>query len=745
MNSEHIRNFVVISHVDHGKSTLADRFLELTGTVEKRKMREQFLDQMELEREKGITIKMQPVRMVYKTPIDADQNADTRGLLYEELTYKIRGAAFSIYNKLGPAFKESIYQKALIEELQKAGLPFEKEKTIDITYEGKKVGTYRPDFIVNGKIIIEIKALPFIGKLEKKQTWHYLKGSPYRLALLINFGSSELQIERIVYDYIRDNPRIDPRESAQVEYILNLIDTPGHADFTYEVSRALAAAEGAVLLVDGTQGIQAQTVANLMLAKKENLLIIPAINKIDLPFCRIEETKEELKQLTGCNDDDIYLISGKTGEGVRELLSGIIKKIPPPVSTKGALLRALIFDSQFDVYKGVIAHVRVFDGEVRAGEKLKLSQTGVEFEALETGIFQPQLLKTECLEAGGIGYVASGIKEPREIMVGDTITRNIDISKYRVEPLPGYAEPKAVVFASVYQENADEYERFRDALKKLKLNDASLFFEPETSASLGRGFRMGFLGMLHLEITGERLRREYGLPLIFSTPSVSYKIRLQNGVEMKLYSAARFPENQKLAEIAEPWVGLTVITSDKYIGSTMKLLEGIRGKYVLQEHLGFGRIEVKYEAPLSEIIVDFYDRLKAVTEGYGSMSYELIDFRPGNLVKLDILIAGERHEAFSSIVPRDRAYEEGRRMTSKLKESLPRQLFPVAIQAAIGSDIIARETLPAIKKDVTGYLYGGDRTRKMKLWKKQQRGKKRLKEMGRVEIPQEVFLKMLRK
>lgn len=628
-SSNHIRNFVIIAHVDHGKSTLADRFLELTGTVEKRKMREQFLDQMDLEREKGITIKMQPVRMVYK-----------------------------------------------------------------LTTNDQQLTTNRKSSVVSRE--------------------------------LSNSGQ---------------------------EFVLNLIDTPGHVDFAYEVSRALAAVEGAVLLVDGTQGVQAQTVANMMLAKKENLFIIPAINKIDLASCQIEETRKELKQLLSCSDNDINLISGKTGEGVRELLENIIAKIPPPRGEREAPLRALIFDSQFDNYKGVIAHVRIVDGQMLSRQKVKLAQTGAGFEVLEVGVFHPALGPTAQLSAGEIGYAASGLKEPQKIRAGDTITKlNIknQISKIAeeltvTEALPGYQEPKPMVFASVYPENADDYELFRDALQKLKLNDASLFFEPESSLALGRGFRMGFLGLLHLEIAGQRLEREYGLRLIFSTPSVSYRIKMRDGKAETLYSAAKFPESRDIVEITEPWAGLTIITSDKYIGTTMQLLQGVRGKYIKQEHLGVGRVEIKYEAPLAEIIVDFYDRLKAATEGYGSMSYELIDFRPGNLVKLDILIAGALHEAFSAIVPKDNAYAEGRRLTKKLKELLPRALFPVAIQASIGGDVIARETLTALKKDVTGYLYGGDRTRKMKLWKKQQKGKKRLKEMGRVEIPTEVFLKMLKK
>jgi len=765
MSIDRIRNFCIIAHIDHGKSTLADRFLELTGTVEKRKMREQFLDQMELEREKGITIKMQPVRMLY-TRTDADKErtgteiVDGGGLLYEDITYKIRGVVFNVRKQIGLGHKESVYQNALALEFAKRGIKFEKEKRLDVLYDGKKVGIYQPDFLVEDKVIVEIKALSFVGKIEEKQVWHYLKGTPFKLALLVNFSPRGADIERIINLPLQSvSVQSVPGPSKSV-YTLNLIDTPGHVDFTYEVSRALAAVEGAILLVDGTQGIQAQTVANLALAKKEGLVIIPAINKIDLPTCRVDETTDEMKTMLGCEPEDIFLVSGKTGEGVEELLKAVIEKIPPPKTsyqlpvtnnqlpvTSNQLLRALVFDSQFDIYKGVVAHIRIFGGEMQAGDKLRLIKTSAVFEALEVGEFRPALVKTEKLTHGMIGYVASGLKEAEQIRVGDTITTGIGSLYTGIRSLAGYAEPKPVVFASVYPEEADDYERFREALKKLKLNDAALFFEPESSEALGRGFRMGFLGMLHLEITGERLLREYALSLVFSTPSVSYRIKTRSGGEELVYSAARFPENQKVFEIQEPWAKVSIITSEKHLGAVMNLLKEARAKHVSTDYLGHGRVEIVEESPLKEIIVDFYDRLKGVTEGYGSMSYEIIGYRPADLVKVDIFIAGDLHSEFSQIVPKDRAYEEGRRLTVKLKELMPPALFPIAIQAGIGSDIIARETVPALKKDVTGYLYGGDRTRKMKLWKKQQRGKKRLKERGTgsVDIPADVFIKMLKK
>lgn len=631
-----IRNFVIIAHVDHGKSTLADRFLELTGTIEKRKMREQFLDQMELEREKGITIKMQPVRMSYKL--------------------------------------------------------------------------------------------------------------------------------------------------QATSYVLNLIDTPGHVDFSYEVSRALAAVEGAILLVDATQGIQAQTLANLHLAQKEGLMIIPVINKIDLPSAEVEKTEEELRQILNqplsyadeteaCTKELLYKsvptvsskrpsmtmrISAKTGEGVENLLRAVVERIPPPLiaeRNRGDDLRALVFDSLYDPYLGVVAYVRIFEGVLHQAEKIKFMASGAEAEAVELGFFLPERIPTDKLSAGEIGYVATGIKEPELVRVGDTITRNIDLSKFRnIEMLPGYKEPPPMVFASLYPENADEYDKLRDALKKIKLNDASIFFEPESSDALGRGFRVGFLGMLHMEIIGERLKREYGINAIFSAPSVALHVILKgqgaNSApdaknQLIVYSASRLPDENLISEIQEPWVKVEIITPQKFLGNVLKLLQDTRGNYLSQRFLGTERLAIIYEAPLKDILTYFFDKLKSVTEGYGSMGYEWLEYRTGDLSRLDILIAGEKEETFSEIVPREKVYAEGRRIVGKLKELLPKQLFAVSIQAASGGRIVARETLPALKKDVTGYLYGGDRTRKMKLWKKQQRGKKKLKERGVVKIPHEVFLKMI--
>lgn len=567
MNQGNIRNFVIISHIDHGKSTLADRFLEITNTVDKRKMQPQYLDRMALERERGITIKMQPVRM------------------------------------------------------------------------------------------------------ERK------------------------------------------------DYILNLIDTPGHVDFSYEVSRSLAAVEGAILLVDATKGVQAQTIANLDMAQKQKLKIIPAINKIDVANNeQVEVTKKELANLLKIEEQEIFLISAKTGDGIEQLLETIIKNIPVPNGEK--FFRALIFDSEYDFYKGVIAYIRVVDGNIKKGDKIYLIGSKTNSEAIEVGYFKPEMNSCNELKTGEIGYIATGLKDIERCRVGDTI------SKSKIEPLKGYQEPQPMVFASFYPVDSDNHDELKDGLGKLKLNDASLTFEAESSEGLGRGFRCGFLGMLHLEIISERLKRDYDLDLIITSPSVIYE----------------FSDKK----IQEPWIELEIITPNNYLGPTMKLLETLRGEYKDTKQLGYDKLILRFETPLSEIIRGFYDKLKSVTSGYGSMSYKLIGYREGDLVKLDILLAGEKVEAFSKIVPKERAYNEGRKLTKLLKEIIPPQLFTVSIQAAIGGKIIARETKRALRKDVTGYLYGGDYTRKKKLLEKQKKGKKKMAKFGKVNLSSEVFLKVLK-
>ena len=603
---ENIRNFSIIAHIDHGKSTLADRFLELTGTVPKEKMRPQYLDMMDLEREKGITIKMQPVRMKYQ------------------------------------------------------------------------------------------------------------------------------------------------------DFILNLIDTPGHVDFSYEVSRSLAAVEGAILLVDVTKGIQAQTIANLELAKGQKLVIIPVLNKIDSAQARIQETKKELADLLNITEDEIFEISAKQGTNVEKLLEAVIEKIPAPKGDAEKALRALIFDSKYDAYKGIIAYVRIIDGKITSNEKIYLIQVDSEGEAKEIGFFNPQLSPQKEMTAGEIGYIATGIKETGKVRAGDTIT----IKDTKIEPLPGYQEPKPMVFASFYPENPDQFDLLKDALNKLKLNDPSLTFEPEMKESLGRGFRCGFLGTLHAEIISERLHREYGLNLVISTPQVLYKIINQKNQEISVYSSSDWPSPQEIKEKREPWARLEVLTSQNYLGSVLELLREFKARKVDEANASSSPfanarvIETKYfsqelfiliyEVPLRQILTGFYDRLKGVSQGFASMNYQILDWRPADLEKLEILIAGKKEEAFSRIVSKNEAEKEGRAVVKKIKEFLPPQLFSVPLQAVIGGKIIARETLRAKGKDVIAPLYGGDYTRKRKLLEKQKKGKKELKEKGKVNIPSRVFLEIFK-
>jgi GTP-binding protein LepA len=604
-----IRNFSIIAHIDHGKSTLADRFLELTGTIAKRKMQEQVLDQMELERERGITIKLQPVRMKYRV--------------------KIR------------------------------------------------------------------------------------------------------------------NPKSEVADSVQ-EYELNLIDTPGHVDFSYEVSRSMAAVEGAILLVDATKGVQAQTLANLKLAQEQGLTIIPVVNKIDMPTARPEQIKEELASLLNIASDDIMEVSGKTGQHVDELLERVIEKVPAP-ELKGddKTTRAVIFDSTFDAYKGVIAFIRVVDGDIKKNARVRAWATGAQFDALEVGFFAPRLTADTQLEPGQIGYVATGLKDPGKIRVGDTLTLATTGDDF--EPLPGYREMRPMVFASFFPENNEQYDELKDALAKLKLTDAALVYEPESSAGLGRGYRLGFLGMLHVEIVSERLTREFGLKLIVTTPSVQYEVRTKDGRSHLIRAAALLPDPSRIEHIAEPMVSLEIITPTEHMGNVMELMGHVRNFYIETKYLGAETAVLLYSVPLAEIVTDFYDRLKSVSQGYASMSYEPTGMEVADLVRLDILVAGDLVEPFSRIIPHSAATRVGRAMVEKLKKTLPRQLFQVTLQAAVGGKILAREDISAMRKDVTGYLYGGDVTRKMKLLKKQKKGKERMKETGKVQIPHDVFLKMLRK
>ncbi len=591
-----IRAFAILAHVDHGKTTLSDRLLELTGTIPSRQMREQFLDAMDLEREKGITIKAHPIRMQYRA---RDGNT----------------------------------------------------------------------------------------------------------------------------------------------YVLYLIDTPGHVDFSYEVSRSVAACEGAVLLVDVTQGIEAQTLANASLAVEQGLEIIPVVNKIDLPNAEIAQVKADLHSALGFREDEILLVSAKEGTGVPDLLEAIVARIPPPLGSADAPLRALIFDSKYDSYKGVLAYVRVRDGTVRAGSRALLMQTQKTSDVLEVGIFSPDLRPTEQLEAGEVGYVATGLKTVADSRVGDTLTSADAPAR---EPLPGYRPAKPMVFAGFYPSESDDYPELREALEKLKLNDAAFTYEPESSGALGHGFRCGFLGVLHMEIVQERLEREYAVDLIATAPSVEYRVVLQGGQELAIENPAKLPDPGSILEVREPWVKLTVITPGAYVGPVMELVQNRRGEYIDMSYLDPQRAMLRYEMPLGEVIVDLHDHLKSRSQGYASMDYELAQYRAADLARLDILVAGQRVDALSMIVHGDRAYKAGLALVTKLKELIPRQLFEVPVQAAIGGKVISRATVKPLRKNVLAKCYGGDITRKRKLLEKQKEGKKRLKRVGNVEIPQEAFLAVLR-
>ncbi|SCG50492.1 translation elongation factor 4 [Micromonospora coxensis] len=593
-----IRNFCIIAHIDHGKSTLADRMLQLTGVVDPRQMRAQYLDRMDIERERGITIKSQAVRM----------------------PWTIR--------------------------------------------EGDRTG-----------------------------------------------------------------------EAA----VLNMIDTPGHVDFTYEVSRSLAACEGAILLVDAAQGIEAQTLANLYLALENDLRIIPVLNKIDLPAAQPEKYAEELAHLIGGDPADCIRVSGKTGEGVPYLLDEIVRQFTPPVGDAEAPARAMIFDSVYDVYRGVVTYVRVIDGRISARDRIKMMSTGAVHELLEIGVISPEMVKADALGVGEVGYLITGVKDVRQSRVGDTVTIN---SRPATEALGGYKDPKPMVYSGLYPIDGSDYPNLRDALDKLKLNDAALVYEPETSGALGFGFRCGFLGLLHLEIIRERLEREFNLDLISTAPNVVYRAIQEDGEEVVVTNPSEYPTG-KIAEVYEPTVRATVLTPNDYVGAVMELCQGRRGNLLGMDYLSADRVELRYTLPLAEIIFDFFDQLKSRTKGYASLDYEPSGEQASDLVKVDILLHGEPVDAFSAIVHKDKAYSYGTTIAAKLRNLIPRQQFEVPIQAAIGSRVIARETIRAIRKDVLAKCYGGDISRKRKLLEKQKEGKKRMKMVGRVEVPQEAFIAAL--
>jgi GTP-binding protein LepA len=596
MEKDRIRNFCIIAHIDHGKSTLADRMLQLTGTISDREMMEQVLDSMELEREKGVTIKASAVRMIYQA-----QNGES--------------------------------------------------------------------------------------------------------------------------------------------YELNLIDTPGHVDFSYEVSRALMACEGTLLVVDATQGIEAQTLANLYLALDADLVIVPVINKIDLPSARVDEVAEDIHNLLGIEPERILRISAKEGINVDQVLETVVKEVPPPKGEVDAPLQALIFDSHYDSYKGVVAYVRVMHGKINSTDMLRMMSTNVDIRPVEIGVFAPDMKPVKELQAGDVGYIATGLKTVSECRVGDTITTTVRPAD---KPLPGFRHPKPMVFAGIYPVEGEDYEDLKEALEKLQLNDASLVFEPEKSQALNFGFRCGFLGLFHMEIIQERLEREYDLDIVVTAPSVEYEIVLNSGEVIRIDSPAQLPDESQITEIREPWMILQIITPVDYYGTVMELVKKRRGIFKEQEYPAPTRVQLSFEIPLSELIVDFFDELKSRTRGYASMDYHFADYRPGNLTKLEVLVGGEPVDALATIVHRDNAYHKGQALVSKLKELIPRQLFDVAIQASANGRIISRANVKALRKDVLAKCYGGDITRKKKLLEKQKRGKRRMKMVGNVEIPQEAFMAILR-
>ena len=595
MNTSHLRNFCIIAHIDHGKSTLADRLLEETKTLSKKEMKSQVLDSMDLERERGITIKSHPIQMKYT-------------------------------------------------------------------------------------------------------------------------------------------------DSKKNEFVFNLIDTPGHVDFTYEVSRSLAACEGTLLLVDSVQGVEAQTVSNAYLAIDNDLTIIPVINKVDLPSARVDIVREQLVELIGCEKNDILSASAKTGEGIEEIFDAIINKIPPPDDRSDKPLRAMIFDSVHDNYKGAIPYIRVFDGVIKAGEKAKFFAHDHDYDITEVGHFILKQMPSDELRAGDVGYFLGSIRDVSHVLPGDTVTNKNDKN---LEALPGFKDIKPMVFSGLYPSDSDDYDQLRMALEKLKLNDASLLFDPETSEALGFGFRCGFLGLLHMEIIQERLEREFNISLVTTTPNVRYRIENKKGENIEVDTPAKMPPTGEINSILEPFVSAEIITPKEYIGSIMTLCQKKRGIYKNTNYLTSDKAQIHYDLPLGEIIFDFYDKLKSTTKGYASLDYNLKDFIPGDLKKLDILINNEPVDALSIITHADDAYHRGVALCSKLKELIPRQMFDVPIQAALGNKVISRSTVKALKKNVTAKCYGGDITRKRKLWEKQKKGKKRMKSIGSVEIPQEALLAVL--
>ena len=658
-----IRNFCIIAHIDHGKSTLADRMLGLTGVVDARSARAQYLDRMDIERERGITIKSQAVRLPWTT---SARNEPAGGEDEDARAKRAPGSS----GATTPA------------AVDLAGTPGAKQPTTNARNE------------------------PVGGEDESARA----KRAP---------GSVT---------------------GDEVTYVLNMIDTPGHVDFTYEVSRSLAACEGAVLLVDAAQGIEAQTLANLYLALEADLHIIPVLNKIDLPSAQPDKYAAELAGIIGCDPGDVLRVSAKTGTGVDALLDAIVEQVPHPVGDPTAPARALIFDSVYDTYRGVVTYVRVVDGELKHREQVQMMSTRSTHEALEVGVISPDPLKAASLGVGEVGYLITGVKDVRQSRVGDTVTT---LARPATQDLGGYKTPNPMVYAGLYPIDGADYPELREALDKLQLNDAALVYEPETSGALGFGFRIGFLGLLHMEIVRERLEREFNLDLISTAPSVVYRVVMENGAELTVTNPSEYPTGGKIAEVYEPVVKAAILTPVDYIGTILELCQARRGVQHGMEYLSADRVEIRYTLPLAEIIFDFFDALKSRTKGYASLDYEPDGEQESDLVKVDVLLQGEPVDAFSAIVHKDKAYSYGLMMAGKLKELIPRQQFEVPIQAAIGARVIARETISAIRKDVLAKCYGGDITRKRKLLEKQKEGKKRMKMVGRVEVPQEAFVAAL--
>ena len=703
---KNIRNFCIIAHIDHGKSTLADRLLEFTNTIQV--TNGQMLDDMDLEKERGITIKSHAIQMEYNYKGEKYilNLIDTPG--HVDFSYEVSRSIAACEGALLIVDASQGVQAQTISNLYMA---IEHDLEIIPIINKCDMASAMPEEV-------EDEIVELLGCKRDDMDLEKERG--------ITIKSHAIQME---YNYKGE------------KYILNLIDTPGHVDFSYEVSRSIAACEGALLIVDASQGVQAQTISNLYMAIEHDLEIIPIINKCDMASAMPEEVEDEIVELLGCKRDEIIRASGKTGMGVEEILAAVIERIPHPEGDEEAPLQALIFDSVFNSFRGIIAYFKIENGVIRKGDKVKFFNTGKEYDADEVGVLKMELVPRNELRTGDVGYIISGIKTSKEVKVGDTITH---VARPCDKAIAGFEEVKPMVFAGVYPIEAEDFEDLRASLEKLQLNDASLTFQPESSLALGFGFRCGFLGLLHMEIVQERLDREFDMNVITTVPNVSYNIYDKQGNMKEVHNPGGMPDPTLIDHIEEPYIKASIITTTDYIGPIMTLCLGKRGELLKQEYISGNRVEIYYNMPLGEIVIDFYDRLKSISKGYASFDYHPNGFRPSKLVKLDIMLNGEPVDALSTLIHFDNAYDMGRRMCEKLKELIPRQQFEIAIQAAIGAKIIARETIKAVRKDVTAKCYGGDVSRKRKLLEKQKKGKKRMKQIGNVEVPQKAFLAVLK-